>query len=70
MNVQKIAQKLVDELQKELNEKTDQGKLLTGAIQGVNLLYSKLIEAGQEASKADEQGSKPKGTSKKAKAKK
>ena len=57
---QLIAQSLVDELTKERDLKKTEGQQLDGAIQGVNLLFTKLVELEQQkaAEVADEQSDK------------
>ncbi len=47
IEVQELAQQLIDEMTQEMNNKTNETKLLQGAIQGVNLLYTKIIENEQ-----------------------
>lgn len=44
MDVQKIAQGLVDELTKEMGKAEENVTLIKGAIEGVNLLYVRLKE--------------------------
>jgi hypothetical protein len=57
MNAQEIAQQLVNELNGELSKKVEEQQLLQGAIQGINLFYTRLKEA-QEKAAEDEQNSK------------
>ena len=70
MNIQEIAQQLVNELSAELNKKVDEQSIIKGAIQGVNLLYTKIINAQQQEQVADEQDSPVKASKSKGKAKK
>ncbi len=70
MNIQEIAQQLVNELNGELSKKTEEHQLLQGAIQGVNLLYTRLQEAEQKVTDEHEQDNKTKARKSKSKAKK
>jgi hypothetical protein len=67
MNIKKIAEGLVEELNVEFNKKNEEVKMLKGAIQGVEFFYSRLME---EIGKPSEQDSSTADSSKKAKAKK
>lgn len=46
--LQEIAQKLIDDLRKELESAEENVKIIKGAVQGVQLLYGKLIEPQQQ----------------------
>lgn len=48
INLQKIAQDLVDKLQSELTQTKTNAMLLEGAVKGVDLLYSELTKQLQE----------------------
>lgn len=65
-HLQVSAQELIDKLGEELKVKKNEAELLKGAIQGVNLFYSKIV---QQESAADEQSGKVKNLRKKSKAK-
>ena len=47
MDIQKIGQTLLEELQKELTQSQDSTKLAQGAIQGVQMFYARLLETEQ-----------------------
>lgn len=55
MNIQKIAQELVDEIGKEIKTRQTDLEQLKGAAHGVNLLFEKIM---QESVATDEQNSK------------
>ena len=73
MNIQETAQKLVDELQQEIDQGQDNIKMLQGAVQGINLFFNRLAEETKKAEEQSEQhpeaeDSKPKPASSKKKA--
>lgn len=65
-----IAQALVDELNTELGQKQESTVLLRGAIQGVQLLYTRLTEAEHERAAGTAEDSKSSGGKSKKTAKK
>ena len=65
MNVQEIAQTIVNELQDNLKKAEDQKVLIEGAIQGVNLLYTRLMEASKPVEDSKPKSDKPKSKKKK-----
>ena len=71
-NIQEIAQKLVVELETEMKKQEGEVAGLRGAVQGVNFLYTRIMEAlnppVEEKAKEDED-SKPKVKKSKAKSK-
>lgn len=68
MNIQEIAQNLVNEIQAEVKESTEKAMLGRGAIQGVNELYSRLHQAQQnELINEQNNKSKPKKKARKSK---
>lgn len=48
MDIQKIAQQLLNDLHKEAKEKAESHILIQGAMQGVELLFSKIKEEGEK----------------------
>lgn len=58
MDLQKIAQELVDELNGEIKKSQENTTLLNGAVQGVNLLYNRLRVLIEEAEKKNAEDNK------------
>ena len=62
--MQKLAEGVLEELNKELAQNADNAKMLQGAMQGVRLLFQKLVEEQQEEVKEDGQDSNNSGKAK------
>ena len=58
MNLQETAQKLIEKLQEDLKNVQDQVKVISGAIQGVNLLFKELITEQNNANEDIKDGAK------------
>ncbi len=68
--MQEIAQKLVNELEVEIKKKVEESKLLEGAIQGINLLYTNWAKAEEQKAEKDGKDTPSKNNGKKSKAEK
>ena len=58
MDVQKIAQDLISKLEEEKQNLDSQKVEINGAIQGINLLFSKMVEEQQKENAVNDESSK------------